>query len=63
MRRAVLYARVSTPDRHVVKQLYDLRKLTAQRGFQFVREYCDRGVAGSKAKRFTTSRAGKIDVQ
>jgi DNA invertase Pin-like site-specific DNA recombinase len=51
MKRAVLYARVSTPDQHVETQLYDLRKLAAQRGFEVVREYCDRGISGSKAKR------------
>jgi DNA invertase Pin-like site-specific DNA recombinase len=51
MKRAVLYARVSTPDQHLETQLYDLRKLAAQRGFEVAREYCDRGVSGSKAKR------------
>jgi DNA invertase Pin-like site-specific DNA recombinase len=51
MKRAVLYARVSTPDQHVETQLYDLRKLAAQRGFEVSREYCDRGVSGSKARR------------
>jgi DNA invertase Pin-like site-specific DNA recombinase len=51
LKRAVIYARVSTPDQHVETQLYDLRKLAAQRGFQIVREYCDRGVSGSKARR------------
>lgn len=51
MKRAVLYARVSTPDQHLETQLYDLRKLAAQRGFEAVREYTDRGISGSKAKR------------
>ena len=51
MKKAVLYCRVSTPDQHVEAQLYDLRKLAAQRGFEVVREYCDRGISGSKAKR------------
>jgi DNA invertase Pin-like site-specific DNA recombinase len=51
MERAVLYARVSTPDQHLETQLYDLRKLATQRGFEVVREYCDRGISGSKAKR------------
>jgi DNA invertase Pin-like site-specific DNA recombinase len=51
MKRAALYARVSTPDQHVETQLYHLRKLAAQRGFEIVREYCDRGVSGSKARR------------
>jgi DNA invertase Pin-like site-specific DNA recombinase len=51
MKRAVLYARVSTPDQHLETQLYDLRKLAVQRGFEIVREHCDRGISGSKAKR------------
>jgi DNA invertase Pin-like site-specific DNA recombinase len=51
MKRAPLYARVSTVDQHLETQLYDLRKLAAQRGFEVVREYCDRGNSRSKAKR------------
>jgi DNA invertase Pin-like site-specific DNA recombinase len=51
MKKAAVYARVSTPDQHVETQLYDLRKLAAQRGFEIVREYCDRGISGSKTKR------------
>ena len=68
MKRAVLYARVSTPDQHVETQLYDLRKLAAQRGFEVVREYCDRGISGSKSKRpgldtmMADSRRGEFSV-
>jgi DNA invertase Pin-like site-specific DNA recombinase len=51
VKRAAIYARVSTPDQHVENQLLDLRKVTAQRGFEVVREYGDRGISGSKAKR------------
>ncbi len=51
MKKAASYVRVSTPDQHDETQLYDLRKLAAQRGFEVSREYCDRGVSGSKAKR------------
>jgi DNA invertase Pin-like site-specific DNA recombinase len=51
MKKASIYARVSTPDQHVETQLYDLRKLAAQRGFEISREYCDRGISGSKARR------------
>jgi DNA invertase Pin-like site-specific DNA recombinase len=51
MKKAAIYVRVSTPDQHVESQLYDLRKLAAQRGFEVVREYCDRGVSSSKARR------------
>jgi DNA invertase Pin-like site-specific DNA recombinase len=51
MKKAAIYARVSTPDQRVEAQLYDLRKLAAQRGFEVSREYCDRGVSGSRARR------------
>lgn len=51
MKKASIYCRVSSPDQHVETQLYDLRKLAAQRGFEVVREYCDRGISGSKARR------------
>jgi DNA invertase Pin-like site-specific DNA recombinase len=51
MKKAVLYARVSTHEQHIETQLYDLRKLAAQRGFEITREYCDRGVSSSKARR------------
>jgi DNA invertase Pin-like site-specific DNA recombinase len=49
--RAAIYVRVSTPDQHVESQLYDLRELAAQRGFEVVHEYEDRGVCGKKARR------------
>jgi DNA invertase Pin-like site-specific DNA recombinase len=49
--RAAVYVRVSTPDQRVESQLYDLRELAAQRGFEVVREYKDRGVCGKKARR------------
>jgi DNA invertase Pin-like site-specific DNA recombinase len=51
MKKCALYARVSTPDQHVENQLLDLRKLAAQRGFEVSREYSDKGVSGSKARR------------
>ena len=35
MKKAAIYARVSTPDQHVETQLYDLRKLAAQRGYRW----------------------------
>ena len=67
-KKAAIYARVSTPDQHLETQLYDLRKLAAQRGFEIVREYCDRGISGSKAKRpgldamMQDSRRGEFSV-
>src|ERR1700741_3545067 len=51
MKKAALYVRVSTPDQHVESQLYDLRELGAQRGFEVVHEYEDRGVCGKEARR------------
>jgi len=51
MKKCALYARISTNDQHLENQLLDLRKLAAQRGFEVVREYTDRGISGSKAKR------------
>jgi len=68
MKKAAIYARVSTPDQHLETQLYDLRKLAAQRGFEVIREYCDRGISGSKAKRpgldamMQDSRRGEFSV-
>jgi DNA invertase Pin-like site-specific DNA recombinase len=51
MKKAVLYVRGSTPDQHVESQLYDLRELAAQRGYEVVHEYEDRGISGTKARR------------
>ena len=50
MKRAALYLRVSTLDQHPETQLYDLRELANQRGFQIVQEYSDR-ISGAKARR------------
>ena len=51
MKRAAIYARVSTAEQHVETQLYDLRQLAAQRGFEVVAEYTDSGISGTKARR------------
>jgi DNA invertase Pin-like site-specific DNA recombinase len=51
MKRAAIYARVSTADQHVESQIYDLRELAARRGLEVVKEYADRGVSGTKARR------------
>jgi DNA invertase Pin-like site-specific DNA recombinase len=48
--RAALYLRVSTLDQHPETQLYDLRELARQRGFQIAQEYTDR-ISGAKARR------------
>jgi DNA invertase Pin-like site-specific DNA recombinase len=51
VKKVAIYARVSSNDQHLNTQLYDLRKLAAQRGFEITREYCDQGISGSKARR------------
>jgi DNA invertase Pin-like site-specific DNA recombinase len=51
MKRAAIYARVSTPEQHVETQVYDLRQLASQRGFEVVAEYTDQGISGTKARR------------
>ncbi len=51
MKKASIYCRVSSPDQKVENQILDLRKMAAQRGFEIVREYCDRGVSSSKVRR------------
>jgi DNA invertase Pin-like site-specific DNA recombinase len=50
MKHAALYLRVSTLDQHPETQLYDLRQLAQQRGYEIVQEYTDR-ISGAKAKR------------
>ncbi len=50
MKRAAIYMRVSTLDQHPETQLYDLRGLAGQRGFEIVQEYTDR-ISGAKARR------------
>jgi len=50
VKRAALYLRVSTIDQHPETQLYDLRQMAAQRGYEIVQEYTDR-ISGVKARR------------
>jgi DNA invertase Pin-like site-specific DNA recombinase len=67
MKRAALYMRVSTLDQHPETQLYDLRQMAQQRGYQIVEEYTDR-ISGAKAKRpgldamLRDGRRGQFDV-
>ena len=49
--RAAIYARISTTDQHIDAQLYDLRELAKQRGFEIMHEYQDVGISGRKARR------------
>jgi DNA invertase Pin-like site-specific DNA recombinase len=50
MKRVAIYLRGSTIDQHPETQLYDLRSLAAQRGFEVVKEYTDK-ISGTKARR------------
>src|ERR1700752_323802 len=50
MRRVALYCRVSTADQHPETQLYDLRGMAKQRGYEIVHEYSD-VISGAKSKR------------
>jgi DNA invertase Pin-like site-specific DNA recombinase len=67
MKRAALYMRVSTLDQHPETQLYDLRQMAQQRGYQIVEEYTDR-ISGAKARRpaldamMRDARRGRFDV-
>ena len=67
MKRAALYLRVSTLDQHPETQLYDLRQMAQQRGYQIVEEFTDR-ISGAKAKRpgldamMGDARRGRFDV-
>lgn len=51
MKKAAIYARISTSDQNIDSQLYAMRELATQRGFEVVREYEDRGVSGRRARR------------
>jgi DNA invertase Pin-like site-specific DNA recombinase len=67
MKRAAIYLRVSTADQHPETQLYDLRELAAQRGFEIAGEYRDQ-ISGAKARRpgldrmMTDARRGRFDI-
>jgi DNA invertase Pin-like site-specific DNA recombinase len=67
MKRAALYMRVSTLNQHPETQLYDLRQMAQQRGYQIVEEYTDT-ISGAKAKRpgldqmMRDARRGRFDV-
>ena len=49
--KAAIYGRVSTVDQNAESQLYDVRQLAAQRGFEVVEEYIDAGYSGARARR------------
>jgi DNA invertase Pin-like site-specific DNA recombinase len=67
MKRAALYMRVSSLDQYPETQLYDLRQMASQRGFEIAREYTDR-ISGAKVRRLglddmmRDARRGQFDV-
>jgi DNA invertase Pin-like site-specific DNA recombinase len=67
VKRAALYMRVSNVDQHPETQLYDLRQMASQRGYDIVQEYTDR-ISGAKARRpglddlMRDARRGRFDV-
>ena len=67
MKRAALYMRVSSLDQRPETQLYDLRQMGSQRGYEIVHEYTDR-ISGAKARRpgldelMRDARRGRFDV-
>jgi DNA invertase Pin-like site-specific DNA recombinase len=50
MKKAAIYARVSTYEQNPQMQLNDLRQLAAQRGFVVTKEYVDH-ISGTRARR------------
>ena len=51
MRRAAVYARVSTADQNPQSQMLDLEQLAVQRGFEIVARYVDHGISGTRSRR------------
>jgi len=51
MKRAVIYARISTLRQDEGMQISDLRELAQRHKWEIVTEYVDRGVSGSKESR------------
>ena len=49
-KRVAIYTRVSTVDQHPETQLYDLREMAKERGYEIVSEYSDK-ISGAKQKR------------
>ena len=50
MKKAAIYARVSTTGQTVNNQLNDLREVAERHGWEIVHEYKDRGVSGAKGR-------------
>jgi DNA invertase Pin-like site-specific DNA recombinase len=68
IKKAAIYARVSTRDQHIDTQLLQLREFATRRGFEIVAEYQDVGISGTKAKRpgldalLRDARQGKVSL-
>ena len=50
MKKAAIYARVSTSGQTVSNQVNELRKVAERHGWEIVHEYRDRGVSGAKGR-------------
>ncbi len=68
MKRAALYARVSTIDQTTANQLLDLHQIAQQRGLEIVEEYVDHGISGTRARRpaldklMAEARRGRFEI-
>jgi hypothetical protein len=51
LKRAAVYARVSTLDQHPETQAIELRQFAKQRGYEIFQEYVDHGISGAKVRR------------
>lgn len=66
-KRVAIYTRVSTGDKHLETQRYDLREMAKLRGYEVVGEYADQ-ISGAKSKRpgldklLTDARRNRFDV-
>lgn len=67
-RKAALYSRCSTDAQHPEAQIYQLRQVAEQRGWEVVGEYVDRGQSGRRDRRPELDRLmadvhrGKINI-
>ena len=67
-KRVALYTRVSTNDQHPEMQRRELVEYVKRRGWRLCKEYCDKGVSGTKEHRpaldalLEDCRRSKIDV-
>lgn len=68
MKRAAIYARISTVRQDEGMQLDDLREMAERRKWEITEEYIDRGVSGTKESRqeldrlMADAKRGKFDI-